>query len=297
MSEDRLRLASLSVLGSSLHGRRYDPEEVVGEVLIGSDESCHLVVDLPSISPIHAKVWTDLDDCKVKDTSAPRGVYVNTERVAQEARIDEGDVLWLGPPQEAGSVCIKCHFKPWVELLPGGAAVVGSAAADIPAASGFDELPEPEPAPDEIVRPAVAPEAALVAAGPDPAPTPAEPAPEPEPARAEAAPAFVASEASAARSGGDDPFFVGDAPASEPAPSLELPASPPVAFEEAAAAGEAVAFEEPAPTFEVPAAAAQPSAAATEQPASRARSRRSPECRPRSWTSGRSPNRSRRQRR
>src|SRR6185436_14514122 len=161
MSEDRLRLASLTVLGSSAHGRRYDPEEVVGEILIGSDESCHLVVDLPSISPIHAKVWTDLDDCKVKDTSAPRGVYVNTERVEQEARIDEGDVLWLGPPQEAGSVCIKCHFKPWVEVLPGGgvaahgdaghdegqAAVIEDEAAQASAVEpSFDELPAPDPA-------------------------------------------------------------------------------------------------------------------------------------------------------
>src|SRR4249920_1936050 len=109
MSEDRLRLASLSVLGGPMHGRRYNPEEVVGEVLIGSDTSCHLVIDLPTISPIHAKVWTDLDNSRVLDTSAPRGVYVNTERVEHETRIDEGDVLWLGPPQEPGSVCIKCQ--------------------------------------------------------------------------------------------------------------------------------------------------------------------------------------------
>ena len=159
MSEDRLRLASLSVLGSSLHGRRYDPEEVVGEVLIGSDESCHLVVDLPSISPIHAKIWTDLDDCKVKDTSAPRGVYVNTERVEQEARIDEGDVLWLGPPQEPGSVCIKCHFKPWVEMLPGASAGSEGEAADPtppPVEPRFDELPAADPAVDELAPPEAA---------------------------------------------------------------------------------------------------------------------------------------------
>src|SRR5262245_33768704 len=186
MSDERLRLASLSVLGSSLHGRKYDPEEVVGEVLIGSDSSCHLVVDLPSISPIHAKIWTDLDDCKVKDTSAPRGVYVNTERVEQEARIDEGDVLWLGPPQESGSICIKCHFKPWVEVLPGGGAVGEGAVADSGAPSSFDELPEPGPAAEEFVEPGVAPEAALVEAGSEPAPPPAE-----APAPAEPAPAVA----------------------------------------------------------------------------------------------------------
>ena len=72
---------SLSVLGGPMHGRRFNPEEVVGEVLIGSDSGCHLVLDLPTISPIHAKIWHDLGDSKVLDTSAPRGVYVNTERV------------------------------------------------------------------------------------------------------------------------------------------------------------------------------------------------------------------------
>jgi hypothetical protein len=225
MSEDRLRLASLSVLGSSIHGRRYDPEEVVGEILIGSDDSCHLVVDLPSISPIHAKIWTDLDDCKVKDTSAPRGVYVNTERVAQEARLDEGDVLWLGPPQEAGSVCIKCHFKPWVEVLPGAmAAVAGEVQHGGP---GFDELPAPEPSADELVAPAEA------------APAPPPP-PDPESAFASA------PEPSAAPAAGeDDPFFVGEAEASGAvSPSEPAVAEPPVA--------EAAAFEVPAPadTFE-----------------------------------------------
>jgi len=228
MSEDRLRLASLSVLGSPLHGRRYDPEEVVGEVLIGSDESCHLVVDLPSISPIHAKIWTDLDDCKVKDTSAPRGVYVNTERVEQEARIDEGDVLWLGPPQEAGSVCIKCHFKPWVELLPGASAgSEGEAGGQTPPPEpSFDELPAPDPTADELAPPEA------------PASPPSEPQSEPAPPPSAPEPA-LASEPDAGASpspGEDDPFFVGEAAASEPASTGATAASEPVAQEEAAAA-------------------------------------------------------------
>ncbi|HEX9188445.1 MAG TPA: FHA domain-containing protein, partial [Vicinamibacteria bacterium] len=120
MSGERLRLASLSVLGGSLHGRKRDLEEVVAEVLVGSDPDCHLVVDLPSVSPIHARLWTDLDQAEVHDTRAPRGVFVNTERVDGQAILRPGDMLWLGPPQDPGSVCIKCHFEPWVEVLPGG---------------------------------------------------------------------------------------------------------------------------------------------------------------------------------
>lgn len=118
MPEQARRLAALSVLGGPLHGRRHDLEEVVTEVLIGSDADCHLHVDLPSISPIHARLWTDLNGIVAHDTHAPRGLYVNTERVEGEAPVREGDMLWLGPPQESGSVCIQCHFEPWVEVLP-----------------------------------------------------------------------------------------------------------------------------------------------------------------------------------
>jgi hypothetical protein len=118
MAAETTRLASLSVLGGSLHGRRLDIEEVVSEVLVGSDPDCHLVLDLPTISPIHAKLWTDLNGATVHDTHAPRGLYINLDRVQGQGHLGEGDVLWLGPPQEAGSVCVQCHFEPWVEVLP-----------------------------------------------------------------------------------------------------------------------------------------------------------------------------------
>jgi FHA domain/IPT/TIG domain len=256
MSEDRLQLVSLSVLGGPLHGRRYNPEEVVGEVLIGSDSSCHLVLDLPTISPIHAKVWTDLDDCKLLDTSAPRGVYLNNDRVEGQVRLDEGDVFWLGSPQEPGSICIKCHFKPWLEVLP--TAPVESVEAPTEAAleaAAFQEADAEEPSPmleggagaDEGLEPTPAqagPEESLpeesLAAGhvaeeaivdePAAAEAPAEeraeerveePALDEEaaPARASASePEAPASEPAAdvAAPDEDDPFFVGEAAGSVP---------------------------------------------------------------------------------
>jgi hypothetical protein len=174
MPEERLRLASISVLGGSLHGHRYDPDEVVGEVLIGSDPDCHLALDLPAVSPVHARLWTDLDAITVRDTSAPRGVYVNTERVQGEATLCPGDVLWLGPPQESGSVCIQCRFEPWVETLP----------ASPVAATGEAILPEEqagEPAPAEVY------EAVVLEDEPGPAP------------------------ATSVPRGSSDPFFVGEA--------------------------------------------------------------------------------------
>ncbi len=93
MPEGSQRLAYLIVLGGPLKGRRHDLEEVVTEVLIGADESCHLTVDRPSISPIHARLWADLNVVNVYDTSAPTGVYVNDDRVEREAQVRDGDIL------------------------------------------------------------------------------------------------------------------------------------------------------------------------------------------------------------
>src|SRR5512134_108954 len=129
MADPKLRLAALTVLGGALHGRRHDPDEVVTEILVGSDPDCHLVVDLPGVSPIHARIWADLDQSVVYETRAPRGLFVNADRVEGQAPIDEGDVLWLGPPQEPDSVCVKLHFEPWVERLP----LAGPALWDAPA--------------------------------------------------------------------------------------------------------------------------------------------------------------------
>jgi hypothetical protein len=148
MADPKLRLMALTVLGGALHGRRHNPDEVVTEILVGSDPDCHLVVDLPGVSPIHARLWADLDQAVVYDTRAPRGLYVNTDRVEGQAPIGEGDVLWLGPPQEAESVCVKLHFGPWVEQLPpAGPVLSDEPTAPEPAETAFAEAAPSPPLP------------------------------------------------------------------------------------------------------------------------------------------------------
>src|SRR5258708_8370514 len=111
MSDVPLRLASLMVLGGALHGTHFDLEDLVDEILIGSDPDCRLHVDLPGVSPIHARVWVDLEGAVLHDTHSPRGLYVNFDRVEGKATLQDGDMIWLRPPQEPGSVMIQCHFE------------------------------------------------------------------------------------------------------------------------------------------------------------------------------------------
>ena len=201
MADPKLRLVALTVLGGALHGRRHNPDEVVTEILVGSDPDCHLVVDLPGVSPIHARIWADLDQSVVYETRAPRGLYVNTDRVEGQAPVGEGDVLWLGPPQEADSVCVQLHFEPWVEQLP----AAGPASWDEPT----------EPAPP-------APAAAPSADAASPISTPAEAAPfETAPAEVTIGPESPAQAPSEGALPESDPFFVGglEEPSLVPSPS------------------------------------------------------------------------------
>jgi hypothetical protein len=231
MVDEKLRLVSLSVVGGPLHGRRYDPDEVVTEILIGSDPDCHLVVDRPGVSPIHARVRAGLDLSVAHDTHAPRGLYVNTIRVQGQAPIDVGDVLWLGPPQDPESVCIQCRFEPWVEVLP--PAVVARGAVEPAAAVGAPTLDAYEPVVLEGDAPSSPTETPAVVA-------PASPDVRPE----------------------DDPFFVGEGPGPA-APAAPIGA--PLSAKAPTPAPEALAAETTADDWVI--AEAEP-AASTAQPAS-----------------------------
>src|SRR6266571_5549523 len=220
MSAGPMRLSSLSVLGGALRGAKVEVD-VVDEVLIGSDPGCSFHLDLPGISPIHARLWVDLNGAVVHDTRSPTGVFVNFDRVEGQSPVREGDVIWLGPPQEPGSVLIQCGFVAAdPDDYPGGALPATEDAAEpaleetAPAGHGArgpelaDQLSlgefvvdEPEPAPAS--PPA---DAEFLVAGFD-ADWPQEaPAPRAAPARPAAPVAGRPAEAV------DDAFFIGEAP-------------------------------------------------------------------------------------
>jgi len=225
-------IASFTVRGGPLDGRRLDADEVVDEILIGSDTDCRFCLELPGVSPIHARVWMDLDGVTVHDTHAPRGVYVNDDRVAGQAPLRDRDILWLGAPGDESSVMIECRFA-----SAAAEAAAASAAATSGDAGALADLMAAEPSPVPLPRepaPPTPPEpvfsdalADLVPA--DPVVEPAvEDVPAEPPARGDAGSAglqdLLASPPDSPASGGFD-FFVdepeGEAawPAAEAAPA------------------------------------------------------------------------------
>jgi len=243
--------ASLTVLGGPLKGKTLLVEDAVDEILVGSDPDSRLCLELPGVSPIHARIWLDLAGATVYDTRSPRGVYVNDSRVSGEAPLRDGDVLWLGPPGEPESVMIQFRG-------PGP----GEAAEPSPAAPAAPVAP-PEPAPDAsqneplagllddfafLEEPAAASREPVVASPPEAAASPPPMAPEPPPVpepldefRAEPvlpeeflveAP-DAAAEASWTPAGGgpilaeDDVFLVDEPPAGPAPPSPPVAKAPP----------------------------------------------------------------------
>jgi hypothetical protein len=212
--------SSLTVLGGPKDGVSFPLGTAFEELLIGSDPSCEIAIDLPDVSPVHAKLLVEAAGVTVSDTHSPFGLFVNDDRVTAPTRLRDGDVIWLGAPGDPSSVMLLCHIVavdvPVVAPLPGGGAppmeIWDSAPAERDAGEAFFV--------DPAAAAPAAPEVAFEAA-PEPQPPPADTAAffvereaaEPEtPAPAESAPA-------------EDVFFVGDA--APPAPAAPAAVEPP----------------------------------------------------------------------
>jgi hypothetical protein len=228
--------SSLTVLGGPLDGTTYSLGTSFEELLVGSDPGCHVHIDLPGVSPLHANLLVEAAGVTVRDTRSPFGLYVNDDPVSGPTRLRDSDILWLGQPGEPSSVMLLCKV---VVLATPVTVPVGSTPDD---ADGFfveadmaPAAPEPveefvleaEPAPAAVEPPVPAPadddvffiEEERPAASPAPAARPMAPAPPPPaPAREEEA-AFVVDfvESSAPPAPATHDTFVLDLPGDTPA--------------------------------------------------------------------------------
>jgi len=131
--------ARLTILNGPMVGKELVLEEVVDNILIGSDGACRFHLPMPGISPIHARIWMDASGVTVYDTHSPRGLYVNDDRVNGQAPLRNGDVLWLGTPGEEEAVMIQ------VRLPPRGSAAAAAPVAESTEADQTVAMVPPEP--------------------------------------------------------------------------------------------------------------------------------------------------------
>ena len=144
---------SLTVLGGPMAGTRFVFEEGPQHISVGSDEGCSFRLQLPGVSPSHARIVIEAGGVTIYAAGSEAGLHVNDNRVDQSGTtLRNGDIVWLGTPGDVDVVMLQC-------ILPRVTAQ--------PAPPPPRPAPEPPPAPamaDENMTSPCAPESASSAA-------------------------------------------------------------------------------------------------------------------------------------
>ncbi len=149
------KTASLTVLGGPLAGTRCVLPES-GSVTIGSAPGSILHLDLPTVSPFHARIAVEAGRVTVHDTGAERALHVNDNPLEPGGTVlRNGDILWLGAPGEDDVVMLQCILP----RRPVEAAVSGHRARGPRAAAGSPAPATPTPEVETVALWAVGPEA------------------------------------------------------------------------------------------------------------------------------------------
>jgi len=68
---------------------------LAGEVMVGRDRTCSIVLTHPAVSRRHAKITLSGTSCVLEDLKSANGTYVNDSRV-ERANLKPGDVVRFG---------------------------------------------------------------------------------------------------------------------------------------------------------------------------------------------------------
>lgn len=81
------------VEGSSPSGRSF---ELGDELTVGRDDKCHIVLDDPYASQVHARLYQRNGAVFVEDLGSTNGTYLNRTRVTAETELHRGDQIKIG---------------------------------------------------------------------------------------------------------------------------------------------------------------------------------------------------------
>ena len=147
--------AALTVLGGPFAGTRCVLPES-GTVTLGSAPGSTLRLDLPTVSPYHARIVVEAGRVTVHETGAERALHVNDNPLEPGGTVlRNGDILWLGAPGEDDVVMLQC-------ILPRGSVVAPSpdTVRAEPGAPPPPPVATPTPEVETMALWAVGPEAA-----------------------------------------------------------------------------------------------------------------------------------------
>jgi pSer/pThr/pTyr-binding forkhead associated (FHA) protein len=89
-----------------------------GSYLIGRGPQCHIVLDDPRVSRMHAQLSIDHAGVAIQDTGSANGIFVNGERVAGLVRLASGDCVVIGRHELRVQLSADGSPRPPSDTLP-----------------------------------------------------------------------------------------------------------------------------------------------------------------------------------
>lgn len=113
-----------------------------GSLTMGRGFDCHVVIDSPGASRLHARLIASSDGLSIEDAGSTNGVYVNGERIKFSRELHNGDRILVGTVEYvvAGAAPIES------DLVPASEPAAQPAAPQQPGAQPATLAPEDEPA-------------------------------------------------------------------------------------------------------------------------------------------------------
>lgn len=108
MADSPQRPPSLTVLLGPQAGREFLLQRL--ECTLGSDPGCDVCVPTAGVAGIHARLRLTVDGARLVPEPGASGLYRNDDPVTAESPLASGDVVWLGPPGEPGSVMLQSRL-------------------------------------------------------------------------------------------------------------------------------------------------------------------------------------------
>src|SRR5438034_1070825 len=149
---------SLTVLGGPMAGTRFVFEEGSQHISVGSDEGSSFRLQLPGVSPSHARIVIEAGGVTIYAVGGEAGLHVNDNKVDQGGTpLRNGDIVWLGTPGDVDVVMLQC-------ILP---RVAAEPPPPPPRPAPAPEPPEPPVAAAPPPEPAIIDENETVSLGPE----------------------------------------------------------------------------------------------------------------------------------
>lgn len=113
--DERVSVPTLVMTGGPLDGTEYPIVLTGRDLTVGSSMDADVQIMLGNVEPFHARIAFGSAGLVISDAGSATGVFLNGEKVGGEQPLQDGDLLYFGPPGAKSSARLLVR-------LPGGAA-------------------------------------------------------------------------------------------------------------------------------------------------------------------------------